>query len=137
MISKTFNIDFDQTTIISTNLTADIGSERVLKKLVANGHRLILFTCRSNIPYKRPDGITDYNGLDMAVQWFKDREIPLFGIQINPEQHLITDSNKSLADYMIDDTALGIPLLFNPDLSSKPFVNWIEIEILLKQKGLI
>lgn len=132
-----FNIDFDYTCIIPTDPTYDIGAERVLKELVDKGHQLILFTCRSNIPYKMSNGIMDYHGLDQAVQWFKDRDIPLFGIQINPTQHEITTSNKSFADIMIDDTALGIPLIYNKDLSDKPFVNWIEIEVLLKKRGLL
>lgn len=133
----TINVDFDYTCIIPTNLTCDIGSERVLKKLVEQRHQLILFTCRSNIPYKMSNGIMDYHGLDQAVQWFKDRDIPLYGIQLNPIQHEFTTSNKSFADIIIDDTALGIPLIYNRDLSDKPFVDWIEVEELLKQKGLI
>jgi hypothetical protein len=136
---KIFNIDFDFTCVIPDYKTGgiDIGAVPVLKRMVANGHKLILFTCRSNMPYTVSDGYVDVNGLDDAINWFRKNDIPLYGIQINPEQYKITTSKKSLADYTIDDTALGTPLINDREKSNRPFVNWVIIEMMLENMNLI
>lgn len=70
---------------------------RVLRKLVENGNQLILWTMR--------DGIQ----LSEAVEWFKKKNIPLWGIQRNPTQDSWTGSPKAYAQIYIDDAALGCP----------------------------
>ena len=42
------------------------------------------------------------------------------------------DSPKPLADLIIDDTALGIPLITG---DGEPYVDWHLTEFLLKEKG--
>jgi hypothetical protein len=131
----TINIDFDYTCIATDNPSLDIGSIPVLKKLVDNGHKLILFTCRSNMPNHLPDGRIHHRALDEAVEWFRVNGIPLYGIQVNPRQHEFTDSPKSLADLTIDDTCLGIPLIYNKEKSHRAYVDWKQAEQLLMLKG--
>lgn len=125
--SYTFNVDFDGTVVTHEYpfVGRDIGAVPVLKRIVRNGHKLILFTMRS--------GFT----LDDAVEWFKTNEIPLYGIQTNPTQNSWTTSPKSLADIMIDDSAIGCPLAYNSNISTRGFVNWVAIEKMLEEQGLL
>ena len=122
------NCDFDGTCVTHEypRVGKDIGAVPVLKRLVENGHQLILFTMRGNNSH-----------LNDAVDWFKLNDIPLYGINTNPTQISWTDSPKSHADFLIDDTALGTPLLFNWSFSTNPYVDWIEMEKILIQRGLL
>ena len=133
------NIDFDGTCVTHNypRIGSDIGSIPVLKKLVANGHRLILFTMRSNKPFIMFNGTVDYNGLNDAIDWFKKNDIPLYGIQTNPTQKDWTESPKSYGELMIDDSALGCPTKVDKKKSQRPFVDWEKVEELLIEKGLI
>jgi hypothetical protein len=70
-----------------------------------------------------------------AINWFKQNNIPLYGIQTNPTQAAWTSSPKSLADLMIDDSALGCPLKYDPTLSPRLFVDWEIVEKMLVQIG--
>ena len=49
-VIMTINIDFDGTCVTHEfpNVGKSIGAEKVLKRLVDNGHQLILFTMRSD-----------------------------------------------------------------------------------------
>ena len=126
-ISSACNVDFDGTCVTHDfpRIGKDIGAVPVLKKMIANGCKLILFTMRSG------------ETLDDAVKWFKDNDIPLYGIQTNPTQRYWTTSPKSYAELMIDDSALGCPLKFDATLSDRPFVDWAAVEKLLIEKGII
>ena len=75
------------------------------------------------------------NYLSEAVQWFKDNGIELWGIQTNPEQHTWTTSPKAYAHLYIDDAGLGIPLIFDRTVSTRPFVDWIKVRELLVEGG--
>lgn len=134
-----FNIDFDGTCVTHDfpRVGADIGSARVLRKLVEKGHRLILFTMRSHRPYRKENGELDENGLIDAINWFGENGLPLYGIQSNPTQKQWTDSPKSYAQVMIDDSALGCPLKIDKSISPRPFVDWEAVEILLQERKLI
>ena len=101
----------------------DIGAQNVLRKLVANGHRLILFTMRHG------------KELDDVVQWFEDNKIPLYGKQYNPTQSDWTKSNKCYAQFYIDDAAVGCPLIYPHE--GRPYVDWAQIELFFTQKGLL
>lgn len=134
------NIDFDGTCVTHDypRVGCDIGSISVLKKLTDKGHRLILFTMRSNgNAFKNIDGTVDNDGLNDAVNWFKDNDIPLYGIQRNPTQSNWTTSPKSYAPLMIDDSALGCPLKMDSSVSPRPFVDWVKVEEMLIEMGLI
>ena len=114
----------------------DIGSVPVLKKLVEKGHKLILFTMRSHRPYIHPDG-ESMDCLQEAIDWFAKNDIPLYGINTNPTQHEWTDSPKAFGQLMIDDIAIGVPLKIDKELSSRPFVDWFYLEIMLNTNNLI
>ena len=136
------NIDFDGTCVSHDfpNVGKDIGAVPVLKRLVNNGHNLILFTMRGDRFEKKPtkdESIQNVTGLFLtdAINWFKDNDIPLYGIQTNPTQHNWTTSPKSYAHLMIDDSALGCPLKYNLEISERPFVCWETIERYLEQIG--
>lgn len=134
------NIDFDGTVVTHDypRVGHDIGAITVLKKLTDNGHRLILFTMRSDgSNFEKHDGSIDNHGLTDAVNWFKDNDIPLYGVQTNPTQRNWTTSPKSYAPLMIDDSALGCPLKMDPSISPRPFVDWIKVEEMLTEMGLL
>ncbi len=136
-------IDFDGTVVTHEfpNVGEDIGAVPVLKKLVSNGHNLILFTMRSDIETPQSDDptISSIGGkyLSEAVNWFKVNDIPLYGIQTNPTQNTWTHSPKAYGQIIIDDAALGCPLLNHPDPTGRPFVDWEKVEKMLKSKGAI
>ena len=140
----TINIDFDGTCVSHDfpKVGKSIGAEKVLKKLTDNGHQLILFTMRSNRTSKKDPvdpTILNVTGqfLDDAVNWFKEHDIPLYGIQTNPTQHNWTTSPKSYAELMIDDSSLGCPLNFDATVSNRWFVDWEKTEEILTEMKLI
>lgn len=89
-----------------------------LHRFVGAGARLILWTMRSDgqprLPEEKP--------LSEAVKWFADRDIPLWGINENPDQHAWTGSNKAYAHIYIDDAAACAPLVSVE--GSRPFLDW-------------
>lgn len=116
-------VDFDGTCTEHRypEIGKDIGAEPVLKRLSASGHQLILWTMRSGKPLKE------------AVNWFQQRDIPLYGVNCNPSQKKWTDSPKVYAHMYIDDAALGIPLCTpsEGDENDRPYVDWLAVEQLL------
>ena len=131
----TINIDFDGTVVKHEypKVGEDIGAVPVLKRLVEEGHQLILFTMRHE------------KELDEAVEWFEKNGIKLFGIQTNPTQKHWTTSPKSYAQLMIDDSALGCPLTIDFEMVGfeelrpigRPYVDWVKVEQMLEQKGIL
>lgn len=120
-------IDFDGTCV--THEYPKIGRENegcvdVLKELVHEGHKLILYTMRSGKYLKE------------AIDWFKERGIPLWGINENPTQSAWTFSPKIYANLYIDDAACGCPLIHN-ESEGRPFVDWNAIKIMLLANGII
>ena len=67
--------------------------------------------------------------LEEAVQWFKDNEIQLYGINENPSQKSWTNSPKVYANIYIDDAAIGVPLVdYNSNLwPHRPYVCWTSM----------
>ena len=118
-------IDFDGTCVAHEypRIGKDIGAIPVLKKIIKNGNNIILYTMRSG------------KELEEAVEWFKKNEISLYGVNKNPSQASWTSSPKVYAHMYIDDAALGIPLV--EPLNKRPYVDWEEVEIILKEKGVI
>lgn len=130
-------LDFDGT-VVKHRYPAvgeDIGALPVLRKLVANGHHILLNTMRSH----------DSEGVDTlqpAIDWFAERNIPLFGINENPTQKEWSSSPKVYGNVYIDDGALGAPLKEDdtphPTLgAASPFINWSVAAIHLYYKGLL
>lgn len=133
-------VDFDGTCVKHRfpEVGEDIGAAKVLHRLVANGHKLILWTMRSNngeLDLITPEGIDKINGdfLTDAVNWFAKNKIPLWGIQTNPEQKGWTTSPKCYAEVYIDDAAFGCPLIKLE--GERPFVDWETVEFIMEQKG--
>jgi hypothetical protein len=123
-------IDFDGTCVAHEfpKVGKDIGAVPVLKELVANGHNLILFTMRSDVvnPISTSPDIIAVSGnyLTDAVNWFKENDIPLYGIQTNPTQHNWTSSPKAYGQIIIDDSALGCPLLYGEWDDEKGYISF-------------
>ena len=120
-------IDFDGTCVTHEfpNVGKDIGAIPILKKLIERGHKLILHTMRGK------------DTIDAAKNWFDKNNIPLFGINYNPTQWRWTTSKKVFAQLYIDDAALGVPLKFDTSISSRPFVDWEEVERLLINRNIL
>ena len=115
-------VDFDGTVVTHEfpRVGQDVpGAAFVLNRLVLKGHKLVLWTMRSG----------DY--LQDAVDWFANHDIPLYGIQRNPEQDWTT-SPKCYANIYIDDAALGCPLIYPLAAGARPYVNWGEVARILK-----
>ena len=117
-------LDFDGTVVTHAypEVGEDIGAVAVLKELVAQEDKLILWTMRSSTL------------LEDAVAWFKKHDIPLWGINENPSQKEWTESPKLHADLLIDDSALGCPTCFL-DGERRPAADWRRIRELLVRMG--
>lgn len=96
----------------------------VLRELIGNGCRVILYTMRSG------------RLLDDAVAWFARNDIPLYAVNENPAQREWTDSPKVFADLYIDDSALGCPIKFEDGIK-RPFVNWVKVRQRLVEEGFL
>lgn len=117
-------VDFDGTVVTHEypEIGRDIGATPVLEELISKGHKLVLNTMRSGEELKH------------AVQWFDTRGIPLFGVNVNPEQKSWTSSPKVYAHLYIDDAALGIPLIYE---QPRPYVDWKVVrQMLINQRVL-
>jgi hypothetical protein len=136
-------VDFDGTCVTHEfpKVGKDIGAAPILNKIADAGHNLILFTMRSDIEEVTSNdyGIHKQAGeyLTDAVNWFIDNHIPLHGVNVNPTQHTWTKSPKAYGQLYIDDAALGCPLLYNPEISDRPFVDWVKVEEMLKAIGVL
>ena len=124
-------VDFDGTCVTHSfpAVGQEIGAAEVLLELVKKGNKLILFTMRSDNIKSNQMYLTD------ALNWFKKWDIPLYGIQSDPQQKAWTSSPKCYAEAYIDDAALGAPLTYDPNLSDRPFINWASARELLVKKG--
>ena len=125
-MSKIIAVDFDGTCVTHEypDVGADVGAVPVLRKLVNHGNRIILFTMRSG------------QSLVDAIKWFEQNDIPLFGVNTNPEQNVWTASPKPYANIYIDDAALCCPLTSNIHRpSARPFCDWSAIHDALARKG--
>lgn len=125
MQSKIIAVDFDGT--IVSHMYPKIGVDnpnaiRVLKKLIEQGHQLILWTMRSG------------RELDEAVAYCEDQGISFLGVNSNPNQSEWTTSPKQYAHLYIDDAALGCPTIFDPN-TQRQRVNWRDVEAILVRTG--
>ena len=112
-------VDFDGTLVRQE--FPNIGPEapnafRVLRRLQADGHKLILYTMRSDC-LKR-------NYLQEAVDYCRERGIEFWGVNRNPDQISWTTSPKVYAQVYIDDLAIGVPI-------KDGVVDWDAVEDLL------
>lgn len=114
--NKIIAVDFDGTCVTHEYpaMGKAIGAAPVLRKLVAEGAKIILWTMRSG------------NELREAKEWFGRNSIPLFGVNENPQQKSWTTSPKAYANKYIDDNAVGVPLITPKE--GRPYVDWVAIE---------
>lgn len=123
-----FGIDFDGTCVEHKYpyLGKDVPhAVRVMKRIISAGHLLVLNTMRSDFD----------DSLKPAVSWFDKNELPLFGVNNNPDQNSWTKSTKTYANIYIDDAALGCPLVHVE--GQRPYVDWIQVEFTLERLGII
>ena len=92
------------------------GALEGMRELVEEGHQIILYTMR------------DGRELAAAVAYLEGAEIPLFGVNENPDQTWST-SPKVYAHRYIDDSALGCPLRYPLKGSGekRPWVDWDQV----------
>ena len=136
-------LDFDGTCVSHEfpKIGKDIGAVPVLKELTEKGHKLILFSMRSDRKKKKKvDGqevVVEENVLTEAVQWSADNNIPLYGIQKNPTQRFWTSSPKAYGHLYIDDANLGCPLITDDPESDRAYVDWVKVREMLIDKGIL
>jgi hypothetical protein len=118
-------VDFDGTCVTHEypKVGRNIGAQEVLKRIVAEGGKLILWTMRSG------------KQLQDAVNWFEAHGVTLYGIQRNPTQDKWTDSPKAYAKLYIDDAALGCPLKHGVTAEERPFVDWDAVAEIIWPNG--
>jgi len=96
---------------------------KVLRRLMAEGHRLMLWTMRSG------------DELDEAVAYCLANGVTFeAGINENATQYTWTSSPKQYAHLYIDDAALGCPTLFDK-ATQRLWVNWNDVEGILQRIG--
>ena len=121
-------VDFDGTCVEEDfpRVGKDVfGAVIALKKMVADGNRIILWTCREHSAY---GGIEDT--LRLATDWFERKGIPLFAVNGNPEMIEYPICRKCHADCIIDDHAIGLPR------TDDGLPDWFQIYRLVRQKQL-
>jgi hypothetical protein len=124
-MNRIIAVDFDGTVV--THEYPEVGADvphavRVLKRLNDADVKIIVWTMRCG-EYLEKD----------AANWFNERDIKVWAYNSNPQQKDWTESPKCYAQLYIDDAALGCPLIYPQ--TGRPYVDWLEAEKLLEQKG--
>jgi len=141
-------IDFDGT--IVKHEFPKIGGEiphckRVIKRLIANGHQIVLWTMRSDrLEHDENDNDVECLYLQEALDHCIDViDFKPWGVNSNPDQGQWTSSPKAYCQVYIDDAALGCPLIYprtttvlmsEQDLV-RPYVDWLAVEAQLAKRG--
>jgi hypothetical protein len=138
-------IDFDGTCV--EHEFPKIGKDvphaaEVLRELNKQGHKLILWTIRSNQQFVDPTlKTTTESVLQQVVDWFNKNNIKLWGVNKNPQQYQWSNSNKQYCDLYIDDAALGCPLIitynFKLGKTNRPYVDWKKVRSCLVDDGVL
>lgn len=124
IIPKTIAIDFDGCLVLHQWPAIGEAVEHaveVVNRLKKAGHTLILYTMRHD------------HLLDDAEEWLLNNGIDMKYSNCNPEYE--TGSRKLYFHASIDDHNLGTPLIHDPEIHPKPFVDWMAVEKLLEEKG--
>jgi hypothetical protein len=125
-MKRTFLIDCDGT--ICLHDFPEIHKEvphaiRVIKRMQDYGHTLILLTMRYG------------DHLSEAQRWLLKKGLYFDYFNRNPDHE--TGSRKVYGHHVIDDHNLGIKLIYDTTIHHKPFVDWLELERILEEKGLL
>jgi len=105
------------------------GAIECIKALQAAGHKIILYTMRSN------------ERLVQAVEYLEEEGVKLYAVNENPSQKYWTSSPKIFCNLYIDDAALGCPL--DIDYNDKgepigrPYVDWVAVERMLHDREIL
>lgn len=135
MTSCIIGVDFDGTCVDHRypHTGQDVPDAVPVLREIQARHKIILHTMRGRT---ERDPATGLFTLDVAIQWFRDRDLPLYGANENPDQASWTDSRKVYANRYIDDAALGCPLIQYTGFRG-PVVNWLEVRRLLVAEGFL
>ena len=116
-------VDFDSTMVLSDYpyVKRENGNcSEILKRWVEEYNvGVILNTMRSD------------EHLQIALDWIKEKGIPLYGIGENPTQKYWTNSKKAYGIFNIDDINVGCPLKLE---DGKYLVDWDKIVEILEPK---
>jgi len=127
-----FAVDFDGTCVTAEfpKVGKNIGAQYVLKQLVDNGNKIILYTMRGKATYDWEHKPLPGDVLQDAIDWFSAHNIPLWGVNVNPQQEedKWTDSPKPFANVIIDDYNVCAPTRDIISIHSK--LNYIKLRIL-------
>lgn len=96
----------------------------IVRDLIAMGHKIILYTMRSG------------ERLVEAVEYLESEGIELYAVNENPSQKYWTVSPKIFCHIYIDDCSLGVPLVPREG-AGRPVVDWVEVENMLKERGVL
>lgn len=108
----------------------------VLNHLIRVGHKIILWTARNDSPdnpynYFSNGEWREETSLGEAVRWFHERKILLSGVNgYSSETLFVGTSRKIHGDLLIDDLALGTPLLYQ----EVDYIRYIDGEIVRNYK---
>lgn len=130
----TIILDFDGTCVTNEfpDVGKEIGARSVLKRLQERGHKLVLFTARAD---DMNNEFFPGNFLTDAINWFTENRIELYGINNNPDNDKYGYTRKVTGDIVIDDLAIGAPLMMIPEISTKPFIDWEKVSDILDAMG--
>jgi hypothetical protein len=116
-------LDFDGTCVEHSYpfIGNDVGAEYWLKQFLNYPNvKLILWTIRSE------------KELFEAINWFGKRDIPLWGVNMNPDQLEWSSSPKCYANIYIDDAGVGCPLIQKGN--DRGYVDWSKVgPLVIKQ----
>ena len=124
--SLTICTDYDGT-LVTNDFPAvgrDIGGFAVIKALQEAGHKVILFTVRSD------------QKLQEALDFASKYGVTFDHVNENPEQKEFSTSPKVFCDLYIDDMALGAPLKTTPGVE-KPYIDWSKVIAMLKSMDVL
>lgn len=121
---NTIAIDFDGT-IVEHEFPeigeAVPGALETMHALLARGHRICLWTCRTG------------KWLDAAVAYCEANGIKLTGVNKNPNDAFDEPGPKMFAHTYIDDAALGVPLVHGK--ARRAYVDWPKVRDHLERQG--
>lgn len=87
------------------------GAERYLKE-IAKYHNIVLWTRRSHLVHKDAYNPNAEDTLQIAIDWFESKGIPLYAVNEVESDKEWSSSPKLMYDYLIDDRSIGVPLLY-------------------------
>ncbi len=108
------------------------GAIEWMKRFIDLGGKIILWTMRS-------DTGQGNDHLSQAVEYLKENDIELFGVNHNPTQDRWTTSPKAYGNIYIDDAAAGCPMI-QPEGFRNPCVDWslvaplVELDLLQNRR---